>query len=263
MEDPKVALRALNLACERPTSAELKLRDASLKRCASYLKKLRVLTEDLRETLLAELDKLNLTKFIDEAAAAIAEAKLKLVDIPSAVQVCSYLHRTYAPFAPSLQALLLKTLSQPSDAAESDTERTSRLSRKRSTLKLLFELYAVGVFASAPPLLSALGELAKDDAAPSDPPHVHLGVLASFAKYAANDPLVLSMQARARLREILARFARDRPDAHARGAGTHRRRASSGVVIRRQQRQRRRRRTGCRLRAGRGGAATSRDARVL
>ena len=41
MEDPKVALRALNLACERPTSAELKLRDASLKRCASYLKKQR------------------------------------------------------------------------------------------------------------------------------------------------------------------------------------------------------------------------------
>ncbi len=204
-----MALRALNLACERPTSAELKLRDASLKRCASYLKKLRVLTDDLRETLLAELDKLNLTKFIDEAAAAIAEAKLKLVDIPSAVQVCSCLHRTYAPFAPSLQALLLKTLSQPSDAAESDTERTSRLSRKRSTLKLLFELYAVGVFASAPPLLSALAELAKDDAAPSDPPHAHLGVLASFAKYAANDPLVLSMQARARSRRDRARFWRD------------------------------------------------------
>ena len=54
---------------------------------------------------------LNLSKYISEVAAAITEAKLKMADIHTAVEVCSALHRRYAEFSPLLLENWQKVLS--------------------------------------------------------------------------------------------------------------------------------------------------------
>ena len=74
---------------------------------------------------------------------------------------------------------------QPPVPPETDVERTARLSRKRSTLRLLFELHAVGVVPQAAPLLKVLKEVVAEDLQCADPVHPNLPVLSSFAKYAA------------------------------------------------------------------------------
>ena len=56
---------------------------------------------------------LNLTKYIGEVAAAVTEAKLKMSDVQSFLEVCSVLHSKYADFAPSLMENWKKILTVP------------------------------------------------------------------------------------------------------------------------------------------------------
>jgi hypothetical protein len=37
------------------------------------------------------MTKLNLTRFVEEVAGSVAEARLKLTDLPAALQVCSHM----------------------------------------------------------------------------------------------------------------------------------------------------------------------------
>ena len=60
-----------------------------------------------------EINGLNLTKYIGEVAAAVTEAKLKMSDVQSFLEVCSVLHAKYAEFAPSLMENWKKILTQP------------------------------------------------------------------------------------------------------------------------------------------------------
>ena len=85
----KLELRELNSRCERVPEAEIKSRDSSLKKYTAFNKKLRALSEESRASLMQEAGKLNLSKYIEEVAAAVAEAKLRMVDIPAAVQASS------------------------------------------------------------------------------------------------------------------------------------------------------------------------------
>ncbi len=64
--------------------------------------------------------------------------------------------------------------------------------RRRTSLRLLFELLAVGVFPALKPLLAALREVIEDDGANVEPPHPNLAVLMPFVKYAAGDVLLVS-----------------------------------------------------------------------
>ncbi len=54
------------------------------------------------EALKREMSGLNLTKYVGEVASALVEAKLKMTDVPSAVETCSVLHQRYAEFASHL-----------------------------------------------------------------------------------------------------------------------------------------------------------------
>lgn len=58
---------------------------------------------------------LNLTKYISEVASAIVEAKLKMTDISSVIQICVILHEKYADFAPQLLEAWQKVLSLKKD----------------------------------------------------------------------------------------------------------------------------------------------------
>lgn len=85
-----------------PDEATLAKLDSSIKKNSAFVKKLKVFTESQKELILAELDKLNLTKFISEIASSIIEAKLKLNDIPAVIEICSKLNKSYKDFSKNL-----------------------------------------------------------------------------------------------------------------------------------------------------------------
>ena len=155
----------MNQEPERLNDAALRTLDSSLKKTSGFLKKVHALSDATCAALCAELPKLNLSKYVDEVAAAVAEAKLKLADVPAVLQFCSLMHRSYAAFAPALLPLLLKNvaLAKPGGpSAEPDSERSSRLARKRVSLRVLFELRVGGALhtplSAYAVLLRGLGE---------------------------------------------------------------------------------------------------------
>ncbi|CAI5470093.1 unnamed protein product [Closterium sp. Yama58-4] len=137
--EAKKALRAANLRPKRlGASGEGKVLDSSIKRNTAVIRRLKQLSEDQRETILDEVRAVNMSKYVSEAVAAIAEAKLKMADIPAAVQVCSLLHQRYADFSPALIPTLLRVL-MPSVPSSKPTTGTSSGSSTTITSSLFFD----------------------------------------------------------------------------------------------------------------------------
>lgn len=76
--------------------------DSSIKKNSAFVKRLKVFSESQKGQILDEVGKLNLTKFISEVAASLIEAKLKLSDIPSVIEICTKLNRSYKDFSRQL-----------------------------------------------------------------------------------------------------------------------------------------------------------------
>lgn len=76
--------------------------DSSIKKNSAFVKKLKVFNESHKTQLLAEFEKLNLTKFISEVADSIVEAKLKLGDLHAVIEICTKLNVTYRDFSKCL-----------------------------------------------------------------------------------------------------------------------------------------------------------------
>ena len=79
----------------------------------------------------------NARRYMSEIATAIGELKLKNAEVWPTVQIVSRLHCTYAEFAPAL-ILQLKKVFEPA-FSETCPDRRERISRRRSTLRLLYE----------------------------------------------------------------------------------------------------------------------------
>ncbi len=148
--------------------SELKGLTSNITRNSAFVKKLRQALgeEHARDALLAEFHQLNLTKFVSELPAAVAEAKLKGADVPAAVRLCSAVHQRYADFAQPLMAqlhkaalALQKSPALPGVPAESEQERAAKLLRKRTLVRLLVELFLAGVSTDASLLLALLHDL--------------------------------------------------------------------------------------------------------
>ena len=65
------------------------MRDSSIKKNTTVIKKLRTITEENRAALKQELSKVNVSKYVTEASVACAEGKMKSSDIYAAVEVIS------------------------------------------------------------------------------------------------------------------------------------------------------------------------------
>jgi hypothetical protein len=74
---------------------------------------------------------------MSEIATAIGDLKLKNAEIWPTVQIVSRLHCTYVEFAPAL-VLQFKKVFEPA-FSEACPDRRERISRRRSTLRLLYE----------------------------------------------------------------------------------------------------------------------------
>ncbi len=95
----------------RPEESYFSKLDSSIKKNTAFVRKLKNFTEAQKESILKDINTLNLTKYISEVANAIVEAKLKMTDIASILQVCVVLHEKYADFAPQLLEAWQKILS--------------------------------------------------------------------------------------------------------------------------------------------------------
>ena len=99
----------------RPEDSYFSKLDSNIKKNTAFVRKLKNFTEAQKEGILKDLAALNLTKYISEVASGIVEAKLKMTDIPSIIQVCVTLHEKYAEFSPQLIEAWQKVLSIKKD----------------------------------------------------------------------------------------------------------------------------------------------------
>ncbi|XP_073116854.1 regulator of nonsense transcripts UPF2 isoform X2 [Elaeis guineensis] len=181
--DAKLALRHINLNPERPDSGFLRTLDSSIKRNTAIIKKLKQINDEQREVLMDELRSVNLSKFVSEAAAAICDAKLRTSDIQAAVQVCSLLHQRYKDFSPCFIQGLLKVFFPGKCGDDLDTDKNIRAIKKRSTLKLLMELYFVGVVEDVCIFVNIIKDLTSlEHLKDQDVTQTNLSLLTSFAR---------------------------------------------------------------------------------
>ncbi|CEG47804.1 regulator of nonsense transcripts [Plasmopara halstedii] len=136
----RVANSAAAVASVRSQLATLKLK-SDIKRSSAFVKKLRQLTESNADSLLRDAAELNLTRYISECVAALADAPLKLADLAASVKVASLLHQRYEEFAPGMVRALVSSFE---GSYLSDDK--NKMLKRRLILRLLCELYLAGVF---------------------------------------------------------------------------------------------------------------------
>uniref|UniRef100_A0A8R1HIY9 MIF4G domain-containing protein n=1 Tax=Caenorhabditis japonica TaxID=281687 RepID=A0A8R1HIY9_CAEJA len=78
---------------------ELRSLDSTLKKTTSFMKKVKSLSAATVPQLIDELNKLNLSKFVEEMASGIIETKLKLADIPKVIELCLAIAAKYSNFS--------------------------------------------------------------------------------------------------------------------------------------------------------------------
>ncbi|XP_047478568.1 regulator of nonsense transcripts 2-like [Penaeus chinensis] len=177
----KKELRAQNLAVvkDRP-ELNTALLDSSLKKNTAFIKKLKNLTESQHDSLVKDLQSLNLTKYVSEVAQAVVETKLKMSDISTAVHLCSLLHQRYHDFAPTLLENWQKVLTPKKD------EKISNMSKLRVDLRLYAELITAGIFLpkeGLPLLGNVLTTLVTSD----KEEHQNIAVLLTFCRHCGED----------------------------------------------------------------------------
>ncbi|KAG0711998.1 Regulator of nonsense transcripts 2 [Chionoecetes opilio] len=177
----KAALRIQNRAVvkDRP-ELNTALLDSSLKKNTAFIKKLKNLTESQHDSLVKELQSLNLTKYVSEVAQAVVEAKLKMSDIHTAVHICSLLHQRYHDFGPTLLENWQKVLAIKKD------EKSSNMSKLRVDLRFYAELIAAGIFAPKEGL-PLLGNVLTTLVGQDKEEHQNISVLLTFCRHCGED----------------------------------------------------------------------------
>ncbi|TNM91530.1 hypothetical protein fugu_019910 [Takifugu bimaculatus] len=164
----------------RPEEAFFSRLDSSLKKNTAFVKKLRTLTEQQRDSLSNDFASLNLSKYIGEAVTSVVEAKLKISDVGCAVHLCSLFHQRYAEFAP----LLLQAWKKHFEARKED--KAPNVSKLRTDLRFIAELTIVGIFTDKEGL-SLIYEQLKNIIGTDRETHTHVSVVISFCKHCGDD----------------------------------------------------------------------------
>ena len=93
------------------------------------------------------------------------------------------LHQRYKDFAPTLLQGLLKAFSPGKSVEDPEADRSSRAMKKRSTLKLLMELYVCGVIEDVGVFVSIVKDLSHaEHLRDRDTVQTNLSLLVSFAR---------------------------------------------------------------------------------
>lgn len=154
--------------------------DSSLKKNTAFVKKLKTITEQQRDSLSHDFNGLNLSKYIAEAVASIVEAKLKISDVSCAVHLCSLFHQRYSDFAPSLLQVWKKHFEARKE------EKTPNITKLRTDLRFIAELTIVGIFTDKEGL-SLIYEQLKNIINADRESHTHVSVVISFCRHCGDD----------------------------------------------------------------------------
>ncbi|KAJ3156448.1 hypothetical protein HDU89_004230 [Geranomyces variabilis] len=191
----KLALKAKNTEAfsNRPDLSTVKGLDGSIKKNTSFVRKLKTnLTNEHHESLSKELLTLKLEKYLSEIVAAILEARFKTSsDVWAAVEIISLLHQRFGAFTPELEPALLKQFGPPPNLnglspEQQEKEESSRILKQRSSLRLVAELYSVGIIRdSASEMVVPM--ILKQMLASDKDKHVNLSIAVTFAKHHGRD----------------------------------------------------------------------------
>lgn len=178
----KAELRSINASAEsnRPEESFFSRLDSSLKKNTAFIKRLKNMTEAQKDSLIKDMNSLNLTKYISEAASAIVDAKLKMSDVNTAVQLCSMLHQRYSEFSTQLLEHWQKVLPMKKD------EKILNPSKIRVDLRFYAELVSCGVF-NLREGLPLLGNLLTILTASDKEEHGNVNILLSFCRHCGED----------------------------------------------------------------------------
>uniref|UniRef100_A0A6I8PPB3 Regulator of nonsense transcripts 2 n=1 Tax=Xenopus tropicalis TaxID=8364 RepID=A0A6I8PPB3_XENTR len=164
----------------RPEESFFSRLDSSLKKNTAFVKKLKTITEQQRDSLSHDFNSLNLSKYIAEAAASIVEAKLKISDVNCAVHLCSLFHQRYADFAQSLLQVWKKHFEARKE------EKTPNITKLRTDLRFIAELTIIGIFTDKEGL-SLIYEQLKNIINADRESHTHVSVVISFCRHCGDD----------------------------------------------------------------------------
>lgn len=96
-----------------------------LKKCTAFVKKVK--TGSAWSTKAADMTKelaaLNLSRYVEEVAAAVVESKPKVADLPLVVALCSAMHQRYPDFLPSLVPPLSDIVTRKADGEMAKSRR--------------------------------------------------------------------------------------------------------------------------------------------
>nr|CAG4643719.1 EOG090X0143 [Lepidurus arcticus] len=175
--DPNENIKA---AANRPEESYFSRLDSSIKKNTAFIRRIKNYTDAQKETILKDIETLNLTKYVGEVAAGLVEAKLKMADVPSVVHICSVLHRKYAEFAPLLLESWQKTLPQKRD------EKVSNPSKLRVDLRFYADCVSVGIWTPKEGL-PLLGSTLTTLVAMDKEEHQFAAVFLAFSKFCGED----------------------------------------------------------------------------
>uniref|UniRef100_A0A914V1T3 MIF4G domain-containing protein n=1 Tax=Plectus sambesii TaxID=2011161 RepID=A0A914V1T3_9BILA len=178
----KQELREKNLTAEqhRPDESFFRKLDSNLKKNTAFIKKLKTLTESQRTALINDFGALNLTKYVEEMASSLVEVKLKVTDVPCAIELCCLAHQRYARFADVMLEQWRKALPQKK------TDKVANASKLRVDLRMFGELVVLGLFVEKDGLQvlgNALAFLIQTDKTE----HQNVAVLTTFIRYCGED----------------------------------------------------------------------------
>ncbi|XP_064604775.1 regulator of nonsense transcripts 2-like isoform X2 [Liolophura sinensis] len=201
--ESKAELRDKNIAEaeNRPDESFFSKLDSNLKKNTAFVKKLKNLTDSQKDSLIKDFSSLNLSKYIGECAAGIAEAKLKMSDVNCGVALSSLLHQRYADFSSNLLENWQKFLLNKKD------EKIPNPSKYRVDLRFFAELLSVRVFTQKeglPILANQLSILVNND----KEEHNNLSTISSFCKHCGDDYAGLIPR---RIRELAESHNREVP----------------------------------------------------
>ncbi|CAM9207771.1 unnamed protein product, partial [Ectocarpus fasciculatus] len=159
---------------------------SDLKKCTTFVKKIRTITQEGLAQCVRDIEVLNMSLYIEEIVAAIVESNFKSTDVPLLVKLCVQLHQRYQDFTEPLVCGLRAALLEDGDEGGK---------RRRIQLRFLIELFQAGVFRDEEFFLQLLrhllGKAAGGRAAGGQPKRsgVDVAGLVTFVKYAA-EPLL-------------------------------------------------------------------------
>ncbi|CAH1388507.1 unnamed protein product [Nezara viridula] len=168
-------------ACKkRPDATALSKLDSSLKKNTAFVKRLRNFTAGQLDTFLRDLSGLNLSKYLSEVATALVEVKLKITDVPAAVQLCCHIHWTYADFASIFLEHWIKTLHLKKN------EPIENVSKLRVDLRFYGDLVSSGMLSNkeALPLLGTVLTILTNRDKEN---HHNVNIIISFCKHCGED----------------------------------------------------------------------------